>query len=66
MAEEIGKIGAQQVIRVGSYEVSCDGTTSSDPFGHPLVYLNLGEKGSVACPYCNRLFVFTDQSQFKG
>lgn len=43
-------------------EVSCDGSKTVDniiPFtipGHPKVYLNMGKKDHVICPYCNRRF----------
>jgi uncharacterized Zn-finger protein len=26
-------------------------------FGHPLIYLNLGEAGRVVCPYCSQEFI---------
>jgi uncharacterized Zn-finger protein len=66
MAQETPKPPAQDVMRVGTIDVSCDGRSVLDPLGHPVVYLNMGDKGQVSCPYCRRLFVFTDQSEFEG
>lgn len=40
-----------EILHVDSKKVSCDG------FGtHPLVYLNMGKKDSITCPYCSRFF----------
>ena len=44
----------QQVI-VASRSVSCAGGIVSS--GHPKVYLNIGEKNKVICPYCSRVFI---------
>ena len=44
----------QQVI-VASRSVSCAGGIGSS--GHPNVYLNIGEKNQVICPYCSREFI---------
>lgn len=33
---------------------SCKGDAQSS--SHPLVYLNLGDKTSIKCPYCDRKF----------
>jgi uncharacterized Zn-finger protein len=35
-------------------EVSCDGGKT---FGHPRIYLALGEDGTAECYYCGRRFV---------
>ena len=42
-----------EVVYVTERVVACDG----GKLGHPLVYLNLGPKGEVECPYCSRRFV---------
>jgi len=42
-------------IIVDDHRVSCDG--GGGALGHPRVYLEMGEKGFVECPYCDRLFV---------
>ncbi len=40
-------------------EVTCDG--SAQGVGHPLVYLNMGEKNEITCPYCSKNFVFKEK-----
>jgi len=50
----------QDVVRVKSSVVSCDGRNRDDPLGHPLIYLNMGEEGHVTCPYCSRQFVLVE------
>jgi uncharacterized Zn-finger protein len=42
-----------EVVYVKERVVACDG----GKLGHPRVYLNLGPKGEVECPYCSRRFV---------
>ena len=32
----------------------------SDPLGHPTVFLNMGARGWVECPYCDRKSVLKD------
>ena len=44
-----------EVVIVNSKQVSCDGTKDSST--HPLIYLNMGEKEGVVCPYCSKYFV---------
>lgn len=41
-------------IEVTSREVSCDGGGGAS--GHPRVFLNMGEKDAVDCPYCGCQF----------
>lgn len=43
-----------ETIVVEEQRVACDG---GGILGHPKVYLNLGPKGRVECPYCGRLYV---------
>lgn len=56
----------QDVMRVETSVVSCDGRSHEDHSGHPLVYLNTGEEGRVTCPYCGRCFILTGQTDYKG
>lgn len=42
-------------ITVTSRRIACDG--GGGALGHPRVWLNLGEDGRTACPYCSRAFV---------
>ena len=41
-------------ISVTTKRVYCDG---GGALGHPGVYLNIDDHGSVVCPYCSRTFV---------
>ena len=49
-------IDIPETVEADSTEVSCDG---GGDLGHPLVYLNMGDKGEVECPYCDRKYVLT-------
>lgn len=44
-----------QTVKVIKKKVSCDGGAGS--LGHPKVYLEIGEKGNIECPYCGKNFV---------
>ena len=44
-----------EIIESDSPQVSCDG--GGGALGHPKVYLNMGSRGEVECPYCDRKFV---------
>ena len=44
-----------EIIEVESTEVDCDG--GGGQLGHPRVFLNMGSKREVDCPYCGRRFV---------
>lgn len=44
-----------ETITVETPIVVCNG--GGGALGHPAVYLNLGPKRQVECPYCSRLFV---------
>ncbi len=43
-----------ETIRVTNTRVSCDG--GGGALGHPRVWLEMGEKETVECPYCDRVF----------
>jgi uncharacterized Zn-finger protein len=43
-----------ETLEVASKVVACDG--DNGPLGHPRVYLNMGEKDAVDCPYCGRRY----------
>ena len=45
---------APETIETDSATVACDGGNGA--LGHPRVYLTMGDKGWVECPYCDRLF----------
>jgi uncharacterized Zn-finger protein len=45
---------APETVEVETTQVSCEGDGGAG--GHPRVYLNMGDKGFVECPYCDRRF----------
>lgn len=49
------------VIETTQSRVSCNG--GGGALGHPLVYLNMTDDGTVTCPYCSRKFVQTQKSE---
>ncbi|MFQ5984775.1 MAG: zinc-finger domain-containing protein [Alphaproteobacteria bacterium] len=53
-----------EVIEVDTLTIGCDG--GGGPLGHPLVYLNLGEKGEIDCPYCGRRFILKPGAEGAG
>ena len=44
-----------ETVEVDSPQVACDG--GGGALGHPRVFLNMGEKKEIDCPYCGRRFV---------
>ncbi len=48
-------IGEPETVFVKTKRVSCDG--GGGALGHPRVFLDLGQAGSVECKYCGRKFV---------
>ena len=48
-------IDAPEIVTVTTTRVACDGVGGT--LGHPKVYLEMGEKDFVECPYCDRRFV---------
>ncbi|MFB0991377.1 MAG: zinc-finger domain-containing protein [Rhodospirillales bacterium] len=42
-----------ETIEVETTRVGCDG---GGALGHPLVYLEMGRKTEVVCPYCSRTY----------
>lgn len=44
-----------EIIAVSARRVACDG--GGGALGHPKVYLEMGERDFVECPYCDRRFV---------
>jgi len=47
----------REVIESDSKTVGCDG---GGTLGHPLVYLEMGEKSEIVCPYCSRHFILKE------
>ena len=52
-----------EVVHVDSKKVACFGSSilSSASSKHPTIYLNMGEKDSVVCPYCSKTFTTRKQ-----
>ena len=42
------------MVFVDTKKVSCNGDKIFG--GHPLVYLNMGDKDFVVCPYCSKYY----------
>jgi uncharacterized Zn-finger protein len=41
-------------IKIGVKEFQCMGATP--PFDHPHIYLDMGNRAKLVCPYCSTLF----------
>ena len=46
-------------IRIGTREFHCVGV--SPPHDHPHIYINMGERNVILCPYCSTSFRFDAQ-----
>ncbi len=44
-----------EIIEVDDTRIACDGGDGA--LGHPRVFLEMGDKNFVECPYCDRRFV---------
>jgi uncharacterized Zn-finger protein len=44
-----------EIIETENMVVRCDG--GGGALGHPAVYLNMGSRQEIDCPYCGRRFV---------
>jgi uncharacterized Zn-finger protein len=51
---------APEVVTVHKRRVACDGDGGA--LGHPRVYLEMGERNEVECPYCDRKFVLSREA----
>ncbi len=49
---------ADDIIEVTTKRVACDG--GGGALGHPKVYLEMGEKSEITCPYCSRHYVLAE------
>ena len=50
-------VEAPETVEVEKPEVRCDG---GGALGHPAVYLNMGARGWVECPHCDRKFILAE------
>jgi uncharacterized Zn-finger protein len=48
-----------EVLHVNSKKVACEGFKGAS--SHPLVYLNMGQKDHVICPYCSKYFTISKE-----
>ncbi len=53
-AKHTASSSAPETITVDSPVVACDG--GGGALGHPRVYLNMGDKTEIDCPYCGRAY----------
>lgn len=42
------------VVEIGAKEFKCTGATP--PHDHPHVYLDMGDRAEIICPYCSTLY----------
>lgn len=45
---------AEEKVIVKRPNVECDG--GGGPLGHPKIYMRIGDRGQIACPYCSRIY----------
>ena len=48
--------GGHRVIEIGVKEFMCVG--ANPPFDHPHVFLDMGRREDLVCPYCSTLYVY--------
>ena len=53
-----------ETVTVDKSTVACDGDGGAT--GHPRVFLNMGAKGEIDCPYCGRRYVLKDGAEAGG
>ena len=46
---------SDDTVHIDSLEVQCEGPSAA--LGHPRIYLNLGKKNEIDCPYCGKKFI---------
>ena len=44
-----------EIVETDNPKVACEG--DGGVLGHPRVFLNMGDKSEIDCPYCGRRFV---------
>ncbi|MDF1720754.1 MAG: zinc-finger domain-containing protein [Minwuia sp.] len=47
-----------EIVETQEKRVACDG--EEGPSGHPRVFLEMGTKDHIDCPYCGRRFVLKE------
>ena len=54
---------APETLVVSRTRVACDGSGGALAFGHPRVYLEMGDQDFVECGYCDRRFVLSPEAK---
>ncbi|MDH5410842.1 MAG: zinc-finger domain-containing protein [Alphaproteobacteria bacterium] len=47
-----------EIVEVSKSKVVCEGEKGA--LGHPRVYLNMGDKREIDCPYCGKRFAMKE------
>jgi uncharacterized Zn-finger protein len=55
---------ALETIEIENTKVACDGGKGA--LGHPRVFLNMGDKNHVECPYCGIHYVLKKGAKVGG
>ncbi len=53
-----------ETVETQDTRVACDGGEGA--LGHPRVYLNMGDRREIDCPYCGRRFVLKAGAKAAG
>jgi len=53
-----------EMIETDKTRIACDG--GGGALGHPKVYLEMGGKSEIDCPYCGRRFVLSKDAVAAG
>ena len=48
---------------VSSKHVSCDG---GQFYGHPKIYLEIGQQKNIKCPYCGQVFIYKPKETYSN
>jgi uncharacterized Zn-finger protein len=52
-----------EIIEIDQTNPVCDG--GGGALGHPKIYLEMGSKSEIDCPYCGRHFILTGDGAHK-
>lgn len=53
-----------EIVETDNPKVTCEGDGGA--LGHPRIYLNMGDKREIDCPYCGRRFVLKAGAKAAG
>jgi uncharacterized Zn-finger protein len=51
----------KDIVLTNQKKIACEGNGKEKNLGHPRVFLNMGEKDQINCPYCGRHFQYSDK-----